>query len=272
MNPTEVQLDIRRFVDLVSDAGLLAVPPQYPIQKDFGATRDVTWPGSPDEGLRGRFGQFATISEYRMLLENRQYNVVLVDGSLLSMRYEFTHGGVVSAHNLCYYPCPLALTYGEEEQASFDSLADLFDAMLAAELGDALVQRDIYEETSVSQLVMRAPLRFDYAPGDARDDHAASHVHIAHPDSRVPVFGPMSVGHFVRFVFSNFYRDWIELCDGFDAVPTRHLGHELLGPQLAAMHLQCLTPDEARRQLMSSTPRDPDPTPRRPRRRRRRGH
>jgi hypothetical protein len=245
-----VRGDIALLLDALERKRLLAAAPNYPVRRSIGAWEEVSWERAPKEGLRERYGQFATPAEYRMLLENRQYTAVLRDGGMLMMYYRFAVSGRLVAHNLCYYPCPLDVDWDPDTEEP-EPFVDAFDALLARELSCALLEQDIYVDTCESRLLMRAPLRFDYAPEQARDDHSACHVHVAHPDCRIPVFGPVSVGHFVRFVFGNYYRDWLDECGDFAEIPNRFYGRELVDAHRGVLHLDWLTDDERRRLALS---------------------
>lgn len=253
----QARSDINAVLSLLVEHELLALPPSYAIRREVGPHRQVTWPASPRDTLRGKFGQFATLSEYRSLVENRQYNAVLRDGSMLMLSYQFSATGELEGHNLYYYPCPLDIERESDEgdgetppDTDGDDLTfiDRFDRLLEDELKCALLETDIYEDTCVSRFLMRAPLRFDYAPDHAAASHAASHVHVAHPECRIPVFGPISVGHFVRFVFDNYYPGWTDLCGGFADVPDRDYGRELLDSHRGVFHIEWLTEAQRRQE------------------------
>jgi hypothetical protein len=56
-------------------------------------------------------------------------------------------------------------------------------------------------------LRLRAPVRFDYDPNSATLVHPAAHLTFNHHECRMPVKGPLSLGHFVDFIFRNFYPE-----------------------------------------------------------------
>jgi hypothetical protein len=135
----------------------------------------------------------------RNYLRNGQYTALLTDGALLQVSYTFDRDDVIG-HRLCYYPCPLVL---KPEISDFingfdDQLADELDAQRSA----------LNESTDVESgfdLRLRGPLRFDFDVQSAGPNHSASHLHLLHDESRWPICGPLSIGHFVRFVFRHFY-------------------------------------------------------------------
>ena len=107
----------------------------------------------------------------------------------LSFDYE---GDELIRHRLAYVPCPYTL-----ERLDFtDSLFEML------ELSDALRPDEIR---------LAAPIRFDFDSHAARADHSASHFTLLSPEARIPAIGPLSLGHFVRFIFRHFYpSEWHE--------------------------------------------------------------
>jgi hypothetical protein len=60
-------------------------------------------------------------------------------------------------------------------------------------------------------VVLRSPIRFDYDEHNASTGHPAVHAHVLWAHCRFPVHRPLSVGHFLDFIFRNFYPDvWAE--------------------------------------------------------------
>lgn len=256
MHPAEeARRDILTFLDVAVSKELLALPPNYPVRREIGGSHLVSWPSAPADGLRGKYGQFSTPREYRSLVEHRQYVAVMKDGGLLQLYYWFADDGELVSHNLCYYPCPLAIDPTLDTDDEAEPFVDIFDSILEMELRCSFLEGDIYNDTCDSRMIMRAPIRFDYAPEHTRDDHAACHAHIAHPECRVPVFGPLSVGHFLRFVFANYYRPSLDLCDGFGGIPDRKYARNLRDTHRGTLHLEWLDPEEIRRESIGLPPR-----------------
>jgi len=131
---------------------------------------------------------------------------MLFDGSIIQFGYLFTNN-ILSKHRNCYYPCPLIITSSDIEaiQSGHDFVT-LFDLLLTQEI-DALRAGISKSEFSDKQNLLQfsTPFRFDYDPSSQTDTHPASHLHVLNEECRWPVFGPISVGHFVRFVFRHFY-------------------------------------------------------------------
>ena len=64
---------------------------------------------------------------------------------------------------------------------------------------------DVYFEEGTDRVRLRTPVRFDYDPTAHSQHHPASHMTIQWSHSRIPVKSPLSLGHFIQFVFHNFY-------------------------------------------------------------------
>ena len=86
-----------------------------------------------------------------------------------------------------YFPCPF--DFDQEELLTLG----LLEAM------------EIYEESGVDIVRLRSPVRFDFDSEADPETHPASHMTFEWSHCRIPVMSPLSPGHFIRFLFSNFY-------------------------------------------------------------------
>ena len=130
---------------------------------------------------------FATIQEFRELVEKRQYTMILLDGSLLQLSYVFERNNLVK-HRLGYFPCPFVM---DPSDITGLGLIDLID----------ILELDGFSDS----IRLRSPLRFDYDRDAAKPGHPASHLHLSHEECRVPVHSPLCIGRFLDFVFRHFY-------------------------------------------------------------------
>ncbi len=125
---------------------------------------------------------------YQLLVEERVYNVKMLDGALIQMMYEFS-AGTLRSHRLAFFPSP----HLEEFQNNPDIYLD----------------DEIYADV-VAKNIVSFPVRFDY---DARDDQ---HQELVHPKShltlgqyencRIPVTAPLTPVRFIDFILRNFYH------------------------------------------------------------------
>jgi hypothetical protein len=192
----------------------LLIASTAPIVHRVGGSYWVTWPHDREHAFSIAPDEFASVAEYRRFLDRRLYTAVLTDGSLLQLSYVFT-GGEITKHRLCYYPCPVALSDLNPDEESF---AELFDQHLLESANFVGENAPGSGGFSRDRLRLRSPIRFDYDPDAAQPGHPHSHMTLCSADCRIPVYGPLSPGHFVRFVFSRFYpaqwesqavlRDW----------------------------------------------------------------
>lgn len=198
-------IQINELLSFLLEEGL-AIDSNSAIIRESGNDLILTWANAPDRLFDALVGKFASINEYRNLIENRHYHCMLFDGSIIQFGYLFTNN-TLSKHRNCYYSCPLIITSSDIEaiQSGHDFVT-LFDLLLTQEI-DTLRAGISKSEFSNEQNLLRfsTPFRFDYDPSSQTDTHPASHLHVLNEECRWPVFGPISVGHFVRFVFRHFY-------------------------------------------------------------------
>ncbi len=144
---------------------------------------EVTW---GNDGYILKDNEFASLDEYCSLLESRQYSMLLTDGSMLPISYKLTRREIIG-HRLCWYPSPLAWA---ETIAIENIVAFVLERMST---GDTGFFRG------------RGPIRFDFAPEQAKEDHPVTHLHLGHEECRIPVKSSLSLRSFMGFVVENFY-------------------------------------------------------------------
>lgn len=177
---------------------------------------------------------FATAEEYLKLLRDRQYSFLLFDGSLIQLVYVLQSRRIIK-HSLGYYPSPVPLTleewesYRENGLALEDILTEKFEKVGVGLFDLVKHTYEAYVSSTISNsqdLRLKSPIRFDFEEGNNTLVHPGSHLHLSERECRIPVFAPLSVGHFVHFVFRHFYstqwtqlqilRDW--KCDMYDEI------------------------------------------------------
>jgi hypothetical protein len=191
MTPRKLRRDTENLLDLLLRADIaLYVNPVVETRSGRGGKTRVTWAEKPGTGREWFRRELTTIEGYLAWLQEEAYSAVLADGALLQISYDF-FGGQMSGHRLAYIPCPFDM---DEELLQADPLLDVME---------------LYAGQPVSEIRLRTPLRFDYDPESQALDHPASHLTLLWPHCRWPVAGPLSPGHFIRFVFQHFYpRLW----------------------------------------------------------------
>ena len=189
MTAQDVCREISRLVERLRDAQLLWGWNKVIVLGD-GPERKVTWAG--EDTSVARYGEVAALQDYIDQLNGQQYVAVLYDGAILQLSYEFNYDRLVK-HRLLFWPCPVQ--FNEEDLNEFN-LSDLVELALAS-------------DEVTNRVCLVNPIRFDYDRDACRPDHPASHAHLGRSACRIPVRAPLSVGHFVDFVFREFYpQEW----------------------------------------------------------------
>lgn len=125
---------------------------------------------------------------YNSLSDAGCFNMKLLDGALVCLRYRFEAGEVIE-HCLSYFPSP--------DLEHFQNDPDVY-------LSD-----DIYADI-VSRKIVPFPIRFDFNADDDRyvdADHPYSHLTLGqYENCRIPVCSPVSPLAFGDFILRNFYN------------------------------------------------------------------
>lgn len=136
---------------------------------------------------------FCSLSEYCSLIENKQYSMLLWDGSFFQFSF-CLHKNKIIKHRLCWYPAPVKIN--EDEILNFDITSIILEKM---------------KNCNHEDFLSKSPIRFDYAPTDQTADHPSSHVHLNTDYCRIPVKSPLSLDKFMGFIVNNFYPNEIRL-------------------------------------------------------------
>lgn len=126
---------------------------------------------------------------YKRIFEERNYNIRLLDGSLIQILYTFDRTHNLMAHRLSYFPCPDIDEFMEESSIGGDEGID-----------------DGYQDfTQGTSLIL--PLRFDFGINNHVDvKHPKSHIHLGnYQNCRIPLSAPVSPNMFLDFILRNFY-------------------------------------------------------------------
>ncbi|WP_435248158.1 DUF2290 domain-containing protein [Vibrio sp. nBUS_14] len=164
--------------------GLVHDSRNHTVFRKSGGLKEISW---GNDGYILKDEEFSSISEYCSLVENRQYSMLLSDGSLFQISYTLDRSTIVK-HRLCWYPCPVLV-----DSSDLDG-NDITDIIL-----EKMTKGDIESFRS------RSPLRFDYAPNQATEEHPTVHMHLSEETCRIPVKSPLCLREFVTFIVMNFY-------------------------------------------------------------------
>ena len=193
-----VLTDLKRLVKDLAENDL-AVDYRFPQQIRDGPNSLIGWGKLPSKHPYWSSNP-NRVSSYIRQVKERQYTCVLSDGSLLQLTYEFTWNSL-TRHRLCYFPCPVVILEGELQPA--DDLIEIVELLLE----DGLPKQGNGNNEDEERLALRTPVRFDFDSVAARAGHPSSHCTLNGSGCRIPVFGPLSIGDFVSFVFKHFYPE-----------------------------------------------------------------
>jgi hypothetical protein len=154
------------------------------LSKDEAA---IIWSKSGGQGMM--ISNPARLKDYIDLIDTKNYSYLMMDGAIIQMSFLFTKEKI-AGHRLLYYPCPFEL-----------------DNELINETGSSIVDfiKEVCLPSIEKDIILKSPIRFDYAPEAAKDYHPSSHVTINNSDCRIPVRAPMRFDQFIRFILENFY-------------------------------------------------------------------
>lgn len=172
----------------------------------------ISWAAGKGSGFLAHRGD-PTVDQYHRWVIEGQYSAILRDGSLLQITYDFELGEV-SGHRLAYIPCPFDIEY---------------QFLVEMTPGDAV---ELYRLEKLGDVRLRSPVRFDFAPKQAKPGHPASHLTINSSTCRIACAAPVRIGRFVDFVYRHFYpRHHKEHSNFFSALALGSLGTECITPE-----------------------------------------
>lgn len=185
--PKALANQVRNLLSLLLESEI-AIIINPVVEERFDQRTRVTWRSRrPEIGLITS-SAFATVAEYRDFMDAQTYSAVLYDGAIVQISYDFSGNDLVG-HRLCYYPCPFDM---DPELIRTEPLSDLID---------------VYRENNETTTNLRSPCRFDYDEQNNGTDHPTVHMHMIRANCRWAVSGPLSMGHFIRFIFQHFYPE-----------------------------------------------------------------
>ncbi len=140
------------------------------------------------EALTVALRNVSYVDIYNSLSEANCFNMKLIDGGLVCLRYRFEAGEVIE-HCLSYFP--------SHDLEHFQNDPEVY-------LSD-----DIYADI-VARNIVSFPIRFDFNADEARYvdvDHPYSHLTLGqYQNCRIPVCSPVSPLAFGGFILRNFYN------------------------------------------------------------------
>lgn len=125
---------------------------------------------------------------YSELEKARCFNLKMLDGALISLRYRF-RAGVICEHSLSYFPSP--------DLEHFQNEPELY------------LEDEIYAEV-IARNIIPFPVRFDFSDDEKKFvdvHHPYSHLTLGqYKNCRIPVCSPLGPLAFGGFILRNFYN------------------------------------------------------------------
>lgn len=123
---------------------------------------------------------------YAGLRSRRAFNVLMIDGAMIQLRYRF-RGEVLLKHVLAFYPSPDLLEYQNDPE---------------------IYELDLLYADVISKDVVTSPVRFDFDDAAFEEFvHPKSHLTLGqYKNCRIPVTSALTPHRFVNFVLRAFYN------------------------------------------------------------------
>lgn len=212
-----IMLEYQQAIDDLNEEGLL-IDLNYLVPQITQYKTILSW--SNNANLSYLFSEYSQLDHYRAILENRDYSFCFADGGIVQIRYDISDKTIIG-HRLSFFPCPYTFTSDETIDISLSELPLYFSA-----------------EELRSRLKLISPIRFDYDAELADERHSPAHFTINKDSCRVPAYGPVSLGHFIRFVLRYFYETEFASKDDWDELKPRLYLRTLHYPPPHELHIE----------------------------------
>jgi hypothetical protein len=195
---------------------------QHTVARRSNSTKDLIWARDGAQALI--ISTPLRVADYLSLIERLEYSYLMHDGALVQIAY-IIKNKKIEKHRLVFYPCPFEIVLADlqrHEGGVLDYIIDNFMSNVEA------------------NVVLKSPIRFDFAPEAAQDFHPASHITINDPSCRIPVRAPLSFDTFMKFILENFY---VDACHN----------REIMAALRFAIEPDCLSPHDRGRAFLNWT-------------------
>ena len=157
----------------------------FPIRREQRNLVEITFETAPQVSIALKNRPYEDV--YRSLVQERVFNIKMLDGALIQMMYAFSND-TLRRHRLAFFPAPHLNEFQNNPDVYLDDEVD----------GDVVARNR-----------MPFPFRYDY------DESISHNKAIVHPKShltlgqykhcRIPVSAPVTPHWFIDFVLRNFY-------------------------------------------------------------------
>jgi len=168
----------------------LLVKKSISISQNWPSERDgkIVWAGY--KGLAFSLQNEPYEYIYEKCKDEKDYNFMLIDGSLIQLQYEFNHRNSIIGHVLSFLPNP-----------SYEKYQDNPEEFEVLYYGNELFTSILEKRTIVF------PIRFDYSQTHNNVIHPKIHATFGnYKDCRIPISKPIGPKMFISFILRNFYN------------------------------------------------------------------
>ena len=181
-----IKEEIDNIISKLIEVGL-CVNQNFTSDRMVGNNKVISWGHANDLSIVMKNVDYDDI--YKVLDEEGNYNIKLIDGSLIQMMYTFNSSNEMISHRLGFFP--------STNLSSFEKDPEIY------------YEFDIYADI-LKKNVLPTIFRFDFDMDDKffkEMDHSKSHLTFGQVENcRIPVRGPMSPNRFMDFILRNFYH------------------------------------------------------------------
>lgn len=186
MTPQRTLKEIRELTDTLIRLSL-SNEQNYPSTSgEFTDSFEITV--STSAGMSIALKNVAYREIYAELQKARCFNIKMLDGALISLRYRF-RAGAICEHVLSYFPSPDLEHFQNEPEVYLEDL--------------------IYADV-VAKSIVPFPVRFDFSDDEDKFSevhHPYSHLTLGqYTNCRIPVCSPLGPFAFGGFILRNFYN------------------------------------------------------------------
>ncbi len=167
---------------------------KVPVVEELATYTRVSWPSSNSGACYSN--PFGSLEQYTQWLENKEFICTLFDFSIVRASYIIVGSSIVG-HSLLYWPYPVETKMRLDDENDACDALNLFISS-PSECSDSIGLR------------LRSPMRFDFSPDDATDEHPEIHLHTQFEHSRIFVHAPITFNKFIKIIFRTFYhKAWL---------------------------------------------------------------
>ena len=154
---------------------------------------------------------------YKMLDNNKNYNIKMLDGALIQMLYCY-EGKELASHRLAFFPSPNLESYQNEP--------DLYE--------DDEIYADI-----LNRNIVTFPIRFDYSPNEFIEfEHPKSHATLGqYKNCRIAISEPLTPEIFIEFILRSFYNTAFKKHSSNFVLGTHRFNKTVTAKEKSVLHL-----------------------------------